>query len=193
VAEITGAAAGALAEAAGLAMDDEPVHLTDPVRTWLSNGALDLWFNLEEGSWPAVADDLSRYSRSVLEQTEQLTVPEFTRAVRRRYQLEEDVAALFTEVDVLVTPTTAVPAFAAEGPPPTEIAGVEVHPAMSTPFTMLGNLCWNPSISMPAGVTAGGLPVGLMVTVRRHRDDLALRLARIFEQAHPWPRFAPSP
>jgi hypothetical protein len=26
---------------------------------------------------------------------------------------------------------------------------------------------------------------------RRHRDDIVLRLARIFEQAHPWPRLAP--
>ena len=52
---------------------------------------------------------------------------------------------------VLITPTTAVPAFAAEGPPPSEIAGTPVGPAMATPFTMLGNLCWNPSVSVPVG------------------------------------------
>ena len=50
-------------------------------------------------------------------------------------------SALFGEVDVLLTPTTAVPAFPAEGPPP--------GGAMATPFTMLANLCWNPSISRP--------------------------------------------
>jgi Asp-tRNA(Asn)/Glu-tRNA(Gln) amidotransferase A subunit family amidase len=83
-------------------------------------------------------------------------------------------------------------AFAAEGPPPDVIDGVEVHAAMSVPFTMLANLCWNPSISVPAGLTPDGLPVGLQITVPRHRDDLALRLARVFEQSHPWPRHAPS-
>jgi aspartyl-tRNA(Asn)/glutamyl-tRNA(Gln) amidotransferase subunit A len=31
-----------------------------------------------------------------------------------------------------------------------------------------------------------GLPVGLQITVRRHRDDIALRLARILEQEQPW-------
>ena len=36
---------------------------------------------------------------------------------------------------------------------PTMIDGQKVHLAMSTPFTMLANLCWNPSISVPAGLT----------------------------------------
>jgi len=63
---------------------------------------------------------------------------------------------------------------------------------MATPFTMLANLCWNPSISVPAGLTSEGLPVGLQITPARHQDALALRLARIWEQTSPWPRHAPA-
>jgi aspartyl-tRNA(Asn)/glutamyl-tRNA(Gln) amidotransferase subunit A len=74
---------------------------------------------------------------------------------------------------------------------PTRIADQDVHPAMAVPFTMLANLCWNPAISVPAGLTPEGLPIGLQIMARRHRDDIVLRLARIFEQAHPWPRLAP--
>lgn len=59
------------------------------------------------------------------------------------------------------------------------------------PFTMLANICWNPAISIPAGLTRAGLPVGLQVTTRRHADELVLRLARISEQQNPWPRTAP--
>lgn len=191
VAEIAAAAARALAAAAELRLDDDPVQLTDPVRAWLSGGSIDLWLSIEEGSWPAVADDLDRYNRMVLEQTEDLPVAKFARTHRRRAQLEADLAAVYDDVDVLLTPTTAVPAFAAGGPPPSVIAGREVHPAMSVPFTMLGNICWNPAISVPAGVTAEGLPVGLQIMPRRHRDEVALRLARIFEQIQPWPRWAP--
>ncbi|HEY4378291.1 MAG TPA: amidase family protein, partial [Acidimicrobiales bacterium] len=142
-------AAMRLIDAADLRADDGLVHLTDPVQTWLSSGAMDLWLDIEPGTWPAVADDLTRHSRTVLEQTELYPVSRFANAHRRRAQLEADCAALFAEVDVLLTPSVAVPAFAAEGPPPTEIAGEAVHPAMSTPFTMLANLCWNPAISVP--------------------------------------------
>jgi Asp-tRNA(Asn)/Glu-tRNA(Gln) amidotransferase A subunit family amidase len=159
------------------------VHLTDPVKAWLTMGAMDLWFDIEEDMWPAVADDLTRFSRDVLERTKDYPVSKFARAFRAREQLTVDAAAVFAEVDVLLTPTTAVPAFAAEGPPP--------GGAMATPFTMLANLCWNPSISVPAGLTSEGLPVGLQITAARHRDEVPLRLARIWEQTQPWPRHAP--
>ncbi len=183
VAALAESAATELVKAAGLELDPGEVVLTDPVRTWLSSGALDLWFSIEEDMWPGVADDLTRYSRDALEQTKDYPLSKYARAVRRREQLTLDAARLFSEVDVLLTPTTAVPAFAAEGPPP--------GGAMATPFTMLANLCWNPSISVPAGRTRDGLPVGLQITVPRHQDGRALRLARIHEQATPWERHAP--
>lgn len=101
------------------------------------------------------------------------------------------MAVVFDEVDVLLTPTTAVAAFVAEGPPPSEIPGRTVHPAMSVPFTMVGNLCWNPAISVSADTTADGLPVGLQIMARRHHDEVPLRLAASAEAAMPWPRWAP--
>ena len=184
VAALAEAAARRLAVAADLVLDDGEVRLSDPVRTWLGGGAMDLWFSIEQDMWPDVADDLTRYSRDSLEQTLDYPLPKFARAVKRREQLTLDAAQLFREVDVVLTPTTAVPAFAAEGPPP--------GGAMATPFTMLANVCWNPSISVPAGITTGGLPVGLQITAARHNDQLPLRLARIWEQTNPWPRHAPS-
>ncbi len=195
VADLCRAAASDLAAAAGFGLDEQAIELTDPVRTWLSAGAMDMWLSLEPGMWPGVADDLTLYSRQSLELTVDYPLPRFARAVVRRAQLETDAARLFGEVDVVLCPTTAVPAFPAEGPPPDEIAGQPVKPAgaMATPFTMLANLCWNPAISVPAGLTAAGLPVGLQIIARRHHDEVPLRLARILEQARPWPRFAPDP
>jgi aspartyl-tRNA(Asn)/glutamyl-tRNA(Gln) amidotransferase subunit A len=193
VRSIAGQAAKALAEAAGLVLDEEPVVLTDPVRTWLSSGSLDLWFDLEDGMWPGVAGDLTRYSRSVLEQTQDQPAPRIAAAIRRRERLVADVADLFGAVDVVLSPTTAVPAFAAGGPPPDTIAGEPARPlgASATPYTMLANLCWNPAVSVPAGTTSEGLPVGLQVMARRHADEVPLRLARIWEQTRPWRRHAP--
>ena len=126
------------------------------MKAWLGIGAVDMWFSIDEDMWPSVADDLTLYSRRVLDQTEDYPVSKFARAVRAREQLTLDAARLFDEVDIVLTPSTAVPAFAAEGPPP--------GGAMATPFTMLANMCWNPSISVPAGITSDGLPVGLQIT-----------------------------
>jgi aspartyl-tRNA(Asn)/glutamyl-tRNA(Gln) amidotransferase subunit A len=193
VGAIAESAARALVAAAGLRVDDEPIQLTDAVGTWLSSDVMALWLDIEPDMWPSGADDLTLYSRRTLEASEHTTLPEFAGTLRKRFQLELDCAELFSEIDVLLTPTTAVPAFRAEGPPPSVINGVDMgNGAMATPFTMLANLCWNPACSVPAGLTSDGLPVGLQIMVRRHRDDIALRLARVFEQSNPWPRFAPT-
>lgn len=71
------------------------------------------------------------------------------------------------------------------------IAGQELGMGMATPYTMPANLCWNPAVSVPAGLTGDGLPVGLQIVTQRHRDEVPLRLARILEQVRPWPRHAP--
>jgi Asp-tRNA(Asn)/Glu-tRNA(Gln) amidotransferase A subunit family amidase len=75
---------------------------------------------------------------------------------------------------------------------PTEICGQPTHAGMSVPFAMLANLVNLPAISVPAGLTGDGLPVGLQVVADRFREDVCLRLARIMEQAAGWPRHAPS-
>ena len=169
------------------------VKLTDPVRAWLASGAMNDWMELEPGMYPERIDEFDRTVRFGLDVTAGRTVPQVARSMKRRNQLAYEVAAVFDDTDVLMTPTTAVPPFAAEGVIPQVIAGVEVPtPAMAVPFTMLANLCWNPAISVPAGTTSDGLPVGLQIMVRRHREDIALRLARILERARPWPRHAPA-
>jgi Asp-tRNA(Asn)/Glu-tRNA(Gln) amidotransferase A subunit family amidase len=43
-----------------------------------------------------------------------------------------------------------------------------------------------PALSVPAGWTSDGLPVGLQIVARRHRDDLALRIGAILESVRPW-------
>ncbi len=199
VAELTRAAAEMLAAAAGTTLIDYDVHLTDPVITWLNAGSVTLWLEIQEKQhYPDRLEDLTPYVKSSLEGSHDRPLRTIVSGLRRRLQLEADCAAIFRDIDVLLTPMTAITAFAAEGPSPTTIAGEDLTErfgpaaaAMSVPFAMLANLCWNPACSVPAGLASDGLPVGLQIMGRRHADDQVLRLARLAEQARPWPRHAP--
>jgi aspartyl-tRNA(Asn)/glutamyl-tRNA(Gln) amidotransferase subunit A len=188
---LCGAAAEELIASARLTRAEAPLELDDLFQAWSNSSAIDIWLHLEKDDWPARADDFGSNIRQSLESTQRIKLPWYTKVLRSRTALEARVAEIFEAVDVLLTPTTAIPAHRAEGPPPAIIDGREVHPAMATPFTMLANLCWNPAVSVPAGLTSEGLPVGLQIMTRRHADDVALRLARIVEQERPWPLHAP--
>lgn len=89
------------------------------------------------------------------------------------------MGAFHTVYDVLITPTMPITAFE---------AGHDVPPGSSidswpqwTPFTYPFNLTQQPAISIPAGTTAAGMPVGLQIVGPRHSDDFVLALARFAE------------
>jgi amidase len=87
-------------------------------------------------------------------------------------------------VEYPVLPVTQVAPFDVSVPYPTSVAGTPM-----TTYIDWMRSCWyitfmaNPAISVPAGFTAGGLPVGLQI-VGPHRDDWSvLQLAHAFEEA----------
>ncbi|HMC70929.1 MAG TPA: amidase family protein, partial [Mycobacteriales bacterium] len=99
--------------------------------------------------------------------------------------------AIFDEVDILLTPTTATTAFVAEGPPPFEIAGERVGGMGSVPYTAPFNISGMPGVSIPVGNAPDGLPVGLQAVTRRHDEELVLGCGAAAEQNRPWTKFAP--
>jgi Asp-tRNA(Asn)/Glu-tRNA(Gln) amidotransferase A subunit family amidase len=187
---ITARAASALVDAAGLHPTGRRVELDDYIRIYGFMESVDQFVDVPDG-WQHRLDELDPRVVEGWRRARGVTLPTFARVERARRELELRVAALFEHTDVLLTPTNACPPFAAEGPMPTEIGGRPCHMGHAALLTMLANVVNLPAITLPAGVTAHGLPVGLMVTAPRHREDLCLRLARVWEQHAPWPRHAP--
>jgi Asp-tRNA(Asn)/Glu-tRNA(Gln) amidotransferase A subunit family amidase len=53
------------------------------------------------------------------------------------------------------------------------------------------NMTGNPALSIPAGVSANGVPFGLQIVAPHFRDGWLLDLGAKFEERSPWPRTAP--
>jgi len=121
-----------------------------------------------------------------LELAKKLDVNDFIKIQIIRRQLNAVLADFFTEFDLLLTPTMPTEAFAAKGPPPTEIDGQPISLLGAVAFTYPFNLAGLPAATVRAGMTAGGLPVGLQIIGPKYRDDRVLQAAHAFEQARPW-------
>ncbi|MGB8730770.1 MAG: amidase [Candidatus Sulfotelmatobacter sp.] len=106
-----------------------------------------------------------------------------TEYIRSRHELERErrrAHDFFADVDLLVTPTTPIPApaIAHLRKDPEALRPAELVLLRNTrPFNVWGL----PAISVPCGFTKGGLPIGLQIAGPRWREDLVLRLARAYE------------
>jgi amidase len=119
-----------------------------------------------------------------LERGERLTPLEIAKAESKRTELFHRMRRFMATYEFFVLPTAQVPPFDVNQPYVTEIDGV----AMASYIDWMKSCYYisvvgNPAISVPAGFTSEGLPVGLQI-VGRHRDDWGLlQIARAFEAA----------
>jgi len=109
---------------------------------------------------------------------------DLARAEAAHTALYHRVREFFTSYDLLLAPVSQVVAFPVEWSWPTEVAGrslANYMDWMASAYLISATGC--PALSVPAGFTPGGLPVGVQI-VGPHRGDLAvLRAGHAFEQA----------
>ena len=118
-----------------------------------------------------------------------ISASDYLRECRRLAAFRCDAERIFQQVDVVITPTTPLPAPSIaelEALPIAEVRPFEVRYLMrnTAPFSVL---FW-PSLSLPCGFTHDGLPVGLQISSRPGADSTVLRLAHAYEQATQWHR-----
>jgi Asp-tRNA(Asn)/Glu-tRNA(Gln) amidotransferase A subunit family amidase len=193
VAAVAERAAHAFAAATGAVMVDRPLALRDYTLTYVYIEGVDKFVGIDRSLWESRLDELDPLCAPAWEHLSRRTLPEAAEFESLRRELVGEVAPLFDDVDLLLTPMASVPPFAAEGPMPTTVAGIEVHAGMSVVLAFLASLVNLPALSVPAGLTAGGLPVGLQVVGPRFGEDLVLAAAARYEAANPWPRHCGDP
>jgi len=100
----------------------------------------------------------------------------YGKAQKARRRIQQDLGAALEGCDALLFPTTPTPAFKLG-----EKADDPLAMYLSDIFTIGANLAGLPALSVPAGFTGGGLPVGVQFTARASREDVLYRLAAALE------------
>jgi aspartyl-tRNA(Asn)/glutamyl-tRNA(Gln) amidotransferase subunit A len=121
---------------------------------------------------------------------EEITAAEFEHHRQDLKRIRSEIHRVFDKVDILVTPTTPVPAPA--------IDELKQNPDLLRPRELLllrntrpVNVWGLPAISIPCGFTSAGLPIGLQIIGPQWREDRVLQLAHAYEQATDWHKRCP--
>jgi amidase len=115
---------------------------------------------------------------------EPLTGADVARGYTQRTTLGQRMVDFFTDHDVLVMPVSQVPPFPADQEFPTSINGRPMGSYldwMRSAYFITVTGC--PAISVPAGFTPDGLPVGIQVVAPHNQERRLLEVAHAFEQA----------
>ncbi|MFZ5911747.1 MAG: amidase [Chloroflexota bacterium] len=123
--------------------------------------------------------------RQRLEAGRALSSTEYSLARRTQVEVRRRGEGFFSRYDVLLLPTTPIPAPLIEGDDAIERA------RLLTRFTAPFNLGGLPALSIPCGFTKDGLPIGLQIVSGAWQEARALQAGQAYEQASAWRRQPP--
>ena len=102
----------------------------------------------------------------------------YLKAQKVRTLIKRDFDEAFRQVDAILTPTTPGPAFGIG-----EVAGDPVQMYLNDIFTVTVNMAGLPGISVPAGLSAQGTPLGLQLIGKPFDEGTLFRAAQAIEDA----------
>jgi amidase len=170
-------------ESLGCVVEEAHPNLEAADEVFLTLRAFRTWANLG----PLLAAHRAEFKPEAVGEIEagaRLTSAQISAAMLRHAAILDDMSRFQETYPFLISAVNQVPPFDAALHWPTQIEGV----AMPHYIAWMKSAYWitttfRPAVSVPAGFTPDGLPVGVQI-VGRHRDDLGvLQLANAFEAA----------
>lgn len=181
----------ALAALGDLGADIREARFPSPdriVRDWLPLCAVETAV-AHEATFPKHADRYGPGLRGVIELGRGLSGLDLTKILIARAAFRGEVEAFFQDVDLLVipaqyaaAPTTATMATLGEDP-----KAIEMLLRFTAPFDVTGS----PTITLPGGFTAKGLPTAFQLVSRPFEEELLLRAGHAFQLATDWHKRRP--
>jgi len=133
------------------------------------------------------ADRMTTYARAFAEASLDSTAADFVGALEVVGKMYNTLGPILESHNVLICPTTALPAVRADFDQSTEtlsINGKDVNPAfgwvLTAPFNAMSRC---PVLSVPSGFAASGVPTGLQIVGRTYCDEDVMRAGAAFEAA----------
>jgi aspartyl-tRNA(Asn)/glutamyl-tRNA(Gln) amidotransferase subunit A len=119
-----------------------------------------------------------------------ITAAQYVEAYRNLLRQRREILEVFTNIDVIVTPTTPslAPSFSELESAPDQIRRKEL---LLLRNTRLFNTLGLPAISIPCGFSRSGLPVGLQIAGAPGSEGMVMALARAYEQQNDWHKKRP--
>ena len=124
--------------------------------------------------------------RENMEYGRTLTLPDVLVAEAHKAELHRRMSTFFDQYDILALPVAAVAAFPVETEYPTHVNGVEMRDYLGWMMAVcMITPTGCPAISIPAGFTSDGRPVGLQLVARLGHERELLEIASAMEAANP--------
>lgn len=144
-------------------------------------------YHESQGYFPARASEYGDDVRAHLEGGHKLLAVDYLGALPKRRQIAEDFEAAFERVDIILAPTSPIPA-PKIGQSQVRVTGEEETSTRAEllRLTRPANLTGFPAISIPCGFTREGLPVGLQLLGPRWGEARLLSIALAYEEATEW-------
>jgi aspartyl-tRNA(Asn)/glutamyl-tRNA(Gln) amidotransferase subunit A len=192
-------------------LDPEVGRLTDAMVSWMAQAGAQVQAGPDDLDWSLDAcrillranqaarnghllagkrDLMDPIAVQCLEEGLGLSLAQVNAALLERTALFRRVQALFEDADVLVMPAFGAPPLAVTHAADQPLAVGDAPPlplrtswySYAIPFNPSGH----PAISVPCGLAANGLPVGLQIVAPWHREDLLIGLAQVLETQFRW-------
>jgi amidase len=159
------------------------------VADWVPNCAVEAAV-AHEATYPARKGEYGPVLASVIETGRALSGLDYQKILLRRLELRGRVASLFETVDLLLTPVHPFPPLTLAmirtlGEQPDLIARLQEY---TCPFDMTGH----PTITLPGGFSATGLPIAFQLVAANLGEATLVRAGAAFQRVTSWHRRHPS-
>ncbi|WP_312980200.1 amidase family protein [Corynebacterium sp.] len=193
VATIAREAVSVLTNAGASVVDDTPAWGNPEEAMWNNIWVPGFAAEYDMVDWETHRGDVDDNLIELMHEAEEVTAVDVGRGAAFRGEMWDVFSTFMDDYDILASPTLASAAFPLERFAPEWLEGKPLRSQiLQWLFTYPFNMMTTPAITVPAGFTSDGRPVGLQLAGGHHADAIVLRAAAAVEKLRPWSEHRPN-